>query len=321
MDVTARLPWPHDLKPLMLAPMQGLTNRGLRSLFIEWVRPDLVFTELIRVRPGSRKLLSKADAAEIAAHEYEVPLVAQLIGNEPTALMDAAMAVQEHGINHLNLNMGCPFGRMTAKSAGGGLLKNPVRLEEILRSLRQVVAGSLSIKMRAGYEDPQQIFTLIPLFEDTGVDFLILHPRTVLQRYGGQADHSLTRQAVDMTRLPIIANGDITTAAIGKEILQITGAAGLMLGRGAIGDPLLFERMRGRAPAVTTPQDKAADLRYYLSELLQQYQKIFCGDMQVLCKMKAVMSFMADPCLRKSMKELSRCRNLDTFSRLLANIG
>ena len=180
--MTNKLPWSVHSKPLMLAPMQGLTNRALRSLFMQWVQPDVVFTEFLRVRPGSNKALSRVNVTEVSTHNGKVPLVAQLIGRDTRALVAAAEVAQDSGAEHLNINMGCPFGRMTSGSAGGALLKDPAGLEDMLAALRRVIHGSFSVKLRAGYDDPEQIFTLLPLFEENGVDFLVLHPRTVTQR-------------------------------------------------------------------------------------------------------------------------------------------
>jgi tRNA-dihydrouridine synthase len=318
--MSGKIPWNHTLKPLMLAPMQGITNRGLRNVFSEWVRPDVIFTEFIRVRPGSKKPLSQTDLLEVADKGNSVPLVAQLIGRDMQALLLAADAVQNAGVRHLNINMGCPFGRMNARSAGGALLMEPAGIEEILLALRKEVAGSLSIKMRAGYEDPMQIFSLLPLFENVGIDFLVLHPRTVKQKYAGKADHVLTRRVVASTRIPLIANGDITTTAEGCEVLESTGSAGLMLGRGAIGDPMLFERLRGKAPAEPIRDLRAAELRYYLLKILDCYRDIFCGETQVLCKMKAVVTYICESQFSTHMKVLKRCKNLAKFVDLIQGI-
>jgi tRNA-dihydrouridine synthase len=305
----------------MLAPMQGLTNRALRALFIKWVRPDVVFTEFLRVRPGSNKGLSRVDVAEVSTHNGEVPLVAQLIGRETRALVAAAELAQDCGVEHLNINMGCPFGRMTSRSAGGALLKDPAGLEDMLVTLRQVIQGSFSIKLRAGYDDPQQIFALLPLFEESGVDFLIIHPRTVTQRYSGRADHEITARVVSTTRLPVIANGDVTTAGEGRDILDNTAAAGLMLGRGAIADPRLFKRLRGIAAPESTHRERAAELRYYLQELQKLYEEIFQGDRQVLCKLKGVLAHIVDQDFKKNIKKLKRCKSVETFADLVDGIA
>jgi len=309
-----------DGVPLMLAPMQGLTNRALRSYFIEKVRPDVVFTEFMRVNAAAEvKRLSKADLREMAAEQEGIPLVVQLVGHGVEALVSAARSAQEAGAVHINLNMGCPYGRMTSGLTGGGMLKRPTDISAIIKALRDAVRGSFSIKIRAGYHDPEQIFSLLPLFESTGVDFLVLHPRTVVQEYQGAADHSITARVVQETRLPVIANGDIRSVADGTKVLQDTGSAGLMLGRGAIADPLLFERLRSRANQQDSPAERQKELRFYLREMIVRYSGLFCGDMQVLGKLKAIVSQMDDPRLATTVKELKRAKNLRSFQAALAD--
>lgn len=301
----------------MLAPMQGLTNRALRSLFIERARPDVVFTEFIRVRPGSRKSISDVDRKEVLARQTDVPLVVQLIGRNLEALVAAAAAAGELGVEHININLGCPFGRMSSNSAGGALLKEPADLPDILGKLRRVVTKSLSVKLRSGYEDPGQILSLLPLLEDNGVDFLILHPRTVRQCYEGRADHAVTAAVVKASRLPVIANGDIFSVADFKRVSIQSHAAGFMLGRGAIADPWLFKRIRGQLPAAGSKKQRAREVHQYLSDLLERYGELFCGEAQVLCKMKAVLCYIGDPALESSIRKLKRAKNLATFREYL----
>lgn len=307
------LPWEPGTTPLMLAPMQGITNRALRSLYIEQVRPEVVFTEFMRIARDSRQVLTSTDRAEAAAG-CSVPLVVQLIGPASDNLAAASRVAQEQGARHLNLNMGCPFGRLSSSLSGGGMLKAPEVLPKLLKDLRQTVLGSFSVKLRAGFSDPRQVFSLLPMFEDVGVDFLILHPRTVAQKYQGMADHRITAELVQTTRLPVIANGDINSAARGLEVLRETGAAGLMLGRGAIADPWLFERLRGLAPAEPTRAQRLAELSAFLIELHRRYRALFCGDIQILYKLKEVLAFTGtDPALKEPVARLRRAKNLDAF--------
>lgn len=305
----------------MLAPMQGITNRALRSLYIERVRPEVVFTEFMRIARDSRQVLTATDRAEAAAG-CSVPLVVQLIGPASDNLVAAARAAQEQGARHLNLNMGCPFGRLSSSLSGGGMLKAPEALPKLLGDLRRAVQGSFSVKLRAGFSDPRQVFTLLPLFEEVGVDFLILHPRTVAQKYQGAADHRLTAELVQATRLPVIANGDITSAAKGLQVLAETGAAGLMLGRGAIADPWLFERLRGRAPAEPTREQRLQELSGFLLELQRRYGALFCGDTQILYKLKEVLAFTgADPALKEPVARLRRAKSLEAFLAQTEELG
>ncbi|OGU09669.1 MAG: dihydrouridine synthase [Geobacteraceae bacterium GWC2_58_44] len=309
-----KLPWLPGETPLMLAPMQGLTNRALRSLLIEWVRPDVVFTEFMRVNPvAAKKRLAPGDLREISPSEDGVPLVVQLIGHGRDSLVSAAQAAQDAGAVHINLNMGCPYGRMTSGLTGGAMLKRPDLLEEIIPALREAIDGTFSVKLRAGYEEPQEIFSLLPLFETADVDFLVLHPRTVRQAYSGHADHAVTAEVVKRTGIPVIANGDIRSSAGGLRVLKETGAAGLMLGRGAIGDPMLFQRLRGQAAADPECRERQAMLHRYLSDLLPRYCDLFCGDAQVLGKIKGIVSNVEDMELEKELKQLKRSKTLQAF--------
>jgi tRNA-dihydrouridine synthase len=305
----------------MLAPMQGLTNRGLRHLFAQWVKPDTLFTEFIRVAPGeTNKRLAAADLREIVATEEGIPLVVQLIGHGTEALVHAARLAQNAGAAHINLNLGCPFGRMTTGLTGGGILQQPQLLQELIPALRAEIQGSFSVKLRAGYDNPQQIFSLLPLFESAKVDFLVLHPRTVLQEYEGLADHGITTRVVQETSLPVIANGDIRTVEDGLRVLEQTNAAGLMLGRGAIADPLLFQRIRNRITGQPDRTERAAMLRHYLTGLVERYQGIFCGEQQILGKVKTVFTTMDDPAFAKQLKSLKKACTIQQFHALIENL-
>jgi tRNA-dihydrouridine synthase len=306
----------------MLAPMQGLTNRGLRDLFARWVQPDTLFTEFMRVAPGETgKRLSATDLQEMAPHEAGIPLVVQLIGHGTGALVEAAEIAQENGAVHINLNLGCPFGRMTTGLTGGGILQRPELLQELIPALRAAVSGSFSVKLRSGHTDPQQIFSLLRLFEDSKVDFLVLHPRTVVQEYEGLADHTITARVVQATGIPVIANGDVRSAAEGLQLLEQTRAAGLMLGRGAIADPLLFQRLRQRVTEQPDRTERAAMLRFYLAALLDRYQGIFCGEQQILGKVKSVFACMDDPAFTRQIKGLKKATSIGKFLDLVQQLA
>lgn len=314
------LPWQAGTTPLMLAPMQGLTNRALRGYFIEQVRPDVVFTEFMRVKAGAAVPLMPSDLRDVAAEQDGVPLVVQLVGHGREPLVAAARTAREAGARHINLNMGCPYGRMGGGLTGGGMLRCTDDLAGIIFALRETVSGSFSVKIRAGYDDPEQIFSLLPLFEAGGVDFVVLHPRTVLQKYDGTADHRLTARVVAETRLPVIANGDIRTAAEGERILSEAGTAGLMLGRGAIADPLLFRRMRGETCPGPELSQRRAELGSYLREMARRYSELFCGEKQVLQKLKEIIAYLDDPERARPLKALKRATTLRDFEAALKGL-
>jgi len=311
------LPWGAGVVPLMLAPMQGLTNDALRACYIKHYSPDIVFTEFVRVQTQSRKRIARNELSEIVAHDAAVPLIVQLIGNSGKALADAAKQLEDHGCCHLNLNLGCPYGRMTTGATGGELLRDPDKLVELLTDLRAAIRGSFSIKCRAGYSDPRQLFELLPLYQDLGIDYVILHPRTVMQKYTGTADHNLTAEAVVSTTLPVIANGDINTAAIGRQLLDETGVAGLMLGRGALADPWLFQRIRGELPESVDEGQRRREVFEQLSDLVPRYLVRFCGERQALMKLKDLLNFIPDECLQRDLGKLKRAMTIVRFVTLL----
>jgi tRNA-dihydrouridine synthase len=305
----------------MLAPMQGLTNRALRAYFIEHVRPDVIFTEFMRVNTAPAGMgLTAVDLQDVATEQDGVPLVVQLVGHDREALVLAARVAQEAGAVHINLNMGCPYGRMGGGLTGGGMLRCPDNLAEVIPALREVIAGSFSVKIRTGYDDPDQILSLLPLFESSGVDFLVLHPRTVVQKYDGAADHGVTARVVRETGMPVIANGDIRSAADGGRVLGETGAAGLMLGRGAIADPALFRRLRGLTNREPGREERRTELASYLHEVLTRYGQLFCGDTQVLNKVKEIIAYLDDPELAKPLKELRRAKTVRAFEAALQGV-
>lgn len=197
------------------------------------------------------------------------------------------------------MNVGC----------GGGMLERPEELPSILRALRDAVVGTFSVKVRCGYSDPEQIFSLLPLFEDAGVDFLALHARTVVQRYDGEADHSVTGRVVKATRLPVIANGDIDSAEAGRRVLAQTGAAGLMMGRGAMKDPLLFERLRGREVELTMKESH----QRFLRALTQEYGALFGASGNVLTKLKSSLALMGAPEDERAYRPLKKAKTVDEF--------
>ncbi|OGQ89654.1 MAG: dihydrouridine synthase [Deltaproteobacteria bacterium RIFOXYA12_FULL_58_15] len=314
---TTKLPWSPPTVPLMLAPMQGLTNRALRRVFIDWVRPDVVFTEFIRVSPAQRRPpVSDVDETEALDGAGEAPVVVQIIAADHDRMVDAARRLDERGVQHININMGCPYGRMTGQLSGGGMLKAPEHLDELLLRLREVVGGSLSVKTRAGFDDEEQVFTLVEAFEAAAVDFLVIHPRTVVEKFDGHADHEITARLVAATTIPVIANGDIATAAQAHQVLEETGAAGLMLGRGALGDPMLFERIRGRASPKPSSSERADEIRYFLPRLVEGYQHLYCGDAQVLSKLKGSLAYFDVPDINRWLTALRRAQKLSVFAEL-----
>ncbi|TWU47042.1 tRNA-dihydrouridine synthase C [Rubripirellula reticaptiva] len=297
----------------MLAPMQGLTNRALRAVYGELATPDVLFTEFVRVRPNAKKVIADSDFVEATTSVPGIPLVVQVIGCADDGVVDAVSDLVARGVQHINVNMGCPFGRMTSVLAGGGMFKYPETVYPMLAAMRQIVPGSLSVKTRLGIDDQREVFSVLDAFEKASVDFLVVHSRTVKQKYKGEADHDLSREIVLAAAMPVIANGDIRSVEDAQRVMKQTGAAGLMLGRGAIADHKIFDRIRSREPGNPSAEARQQEVTERLRRLLDGYEDIFHGDAQVMVKFKEVLAHIEAPeldRLKKRLKKASSCMTL-----------
>ena len=266
-------------------------------------------------------MVAQSDFTEALATSPGIPLIVQVIGCAEEGVVAATRELVDRGVEHINVNMGCPFGRMTSVLAGGGMFRSPETVEPMLRELRQIVPGSLSVKTRTGLDDERQLFEIMPAFENAGIDFLVVHSRTVQQKYKGVANHELTRELVQATHLPLIANGDIRSPADAREVLARTGAQGLMLGRGAIADPKLFHRIRGAAAETPEPEEHKAELALHLQQLLAAYAEIFCGEAQIMSKFRETLAHFRSPELRRWGRKLSKRKRAAEVAQMLASEG
>jgi tRNA-dihydrouridine synthase B len=228
---------------LVLAPMSGITDPPFRLLARE-KGADLAYTEmvsaegLVRGNNGCSRLLE--------AYPSEGPLMGQLFGSDPGALAEAASRVQEMGLAGVDINVGCPAAKIVKKGAGAALLREPHRLREILKQMRNALRIPLGIKIRSGWDEQSlNCLEIVQMAEDCGVDLVAIHPRARSQKFTGEADWGLIRMAKERTSLTIIGNGDVRSAADAARMLQETGCDGVMIGRGSWGNPWIFEGVRG----------------------------------------------------------------------------
>jgi len=228
---------------LVLAPMSGITDPPFRRLARE-KGADLAYTEmvsaegLVRGNNGCRRLLE--------AYPFEGPLMGQLFGRDPAALAEAASRVQEMGLDGVDINVGCPAARIVQKGAGAALLREPQRLREILKQVRNALRIPLGIKIRLGWDEgSRNCLEIVQMAEDCGVDLVAIHPRLRSQKFAGEADWGFISMAKERSGLTIIGNGDVRSPEDAARMLQETGCDGVMIGRGSWGNPWIFERTRG----------------------------------------------------------------------------
>jgi len=251
--------------------MQDVTDVNFMRTVAAYGAPDIFVTEYLRVHETS--CLEPAVIKPFYEAEITRPVSLQLIGEDiPHIVRVINLALKHPQIKMLDLNLGCPAPKVYKKNVGGGLLKDLKKIGEILRVMREAWPYVLSAKMRIGFEDGSRFEDLIRLVNDCGADFLTLHARTVKQLYRGMADHSYTTRAVKISNIPVVANGDISSPAKALRVLNETGCAGLMAGRGAMRNPWIFRQIK-EAVQLGLPQDKIfcptlADVRLYIERIL-----------------------------------------------------
>jgi len=220
---------------LFLAPMSGITDYPFRQIAMEH-GCSLVFTEMV----SAEGLLRKGKPfLKIGVDEH--PVSVQLFGSNPEIMAEAAQMAESMGADAIDINMGCPAKQVVGPGAGVDLMRFPEKVREILTKVRRAVRSPLTVKTRSGWDEEHiNALEISKIAEGCGVDALSIHPRTRAQGFGGQADWSLIGKVKNSIRIPVVGNGDITTPFLAKKMFEETGCDGVMIGRGALGNPWIF---------------------------------------------------------------------------------
>lgn len=257
-----------DLPFTALAPMQDVTNLWFMKVIAHYGSPDYFFTEYFRVNDTSR--LNRKILAAITENDTGRPVFAQMIGESIPDLVRTAKELCKYNIAGIDLNMGCPAPRIYRKNVGGGLLREPEKVEQILGELRAAVNDKpLTVKMRVGFENTDNFYEILDIINRHNIDLLSLHGRTVKDMYHGQVKYDLIAEAVRRVDCPVLANGNINSAKTALEVLSQTGAAGVMVGRWAIGNPWLFNQIRQALRGEEITLVSLVEVRNYIDRLWQ----------------------------------------------------
>lgn len=272
---------------LLLAPMEGVGDRAFRKAmsFIGGFREAI--TEFIRV-PANAHVKSLAKVYE-PKETYPIPLAAQLMGQDPVLMAEMAVEIESRGAPRIDLNCGCPSNTVTGKGAGSSLLKDPELLHKIAKSMVKAVKVPVSLKMRSGYENTSLFKENLLAAEESGVKFITLHPRTKVEGYGPPANWDLIAEAKTILKVPLVGNGDILSVDSALKMLQYTNCDALMIGRGSIINPFIFQEIQSHYSGIGYK---------YTYETLENYLEVFTtslpGEMAEkgrINKMKQLMSF------------------------------
>lgn len=252
-----------------LAPMQDVTTLPFMQLLGKYGVPDLLFTEYFRVHGHST--LESHIVDSIKHHNTGRPIFAQLIGESLPDLERTVAAIENTclPVAGIDLNMGCPAPKVYKKNVGGGLLREPAKVDEVLACLRAAVKGRFTVKMRIGFDSDKHFETILSLIEKHRVNLLSLHARTVKEAYRSEVHYQYIKHATERLQIPVLANGNITSTAKGQWTLDHTGCAGLMIGRSCIRNPWIFRQLREHFAGKPIFKPTLADVRRYIDDLIQ----------------------------------------------------
>lgn len=252
---------------LALAPMQDITDLAFWRLVHSCGGADLYVTEYFRVYATSA--LDKTILRCVVENPTGRPVLAQLIGSDIPALVRTARQLQAYPIAGIDLNLGCPAPVVCRKCAGGGLLRDLVRIDAILSALRDAVTTRLTVKARVGFDSPALFDDLIGVLARHRLDLVTVHGRTVTELYRSQVRYDLIARAVQRLPCPVLANGNVSSFARAVGVLRETSARGLMIGRGAIRNPWIFAQIRQMLSGKSVRQPTGREVLAYLESLLE----------------------------------------------------
>ena len=253
---------------VVLAPMAGVSVQAFRRQGRRF-GAGLVCSEMVSCAGIEHRNERTLGYLRVGADEH--PLAIQIFGSEPSVMAEAARMVAAAGADIVDINFGCPVRKVTKTGAGATLLDDPDRACRIVDGVAGAVDIPVSVKMRRGLEDgSRRCLDVGPQLVEAGAQTLTLHPRSARQMYTGEADHSLTAELVALVDVPVIASGDITSRAKAQSVLATTGAAAVMIGRAAQGNPWSLKEILGEDAAEPTREEVVAELVLFMRETVRE---------------------------------------------------
>ena len=272
MDIDLRTPWRiggvEVPTRLVLAPMAGVSVQAFRRQGRRY-GAGLVCSEMVSCAGIEHRNERTLGYLRVAADEH--PLAIQLFGCEPEPMAEAARMVEAAGADIVDLNFGCPVKKVTRTGAGATLLEDPDRAAALVEAVSEAVDLPVSVKLRRGVANGSRTcLELGPRLIDAGAASLTLHPRSAEQMYTGTADHTLTAELVALVDVPVIASGDITSRARAQAVLGATGAAAVMVGRSAQGNPWVLREIVDGDDREPSREDVVAELVLFVREAVRE---------------------------------------------------
>ena len=264
---------------LILAPMAGVTDLPFRLLCKEQ-GAGLLCMEMVSAK--AIYFNNRNTEELLTIDDREPPVSLQLFGSDPDIISEMAKKIENRPFSILDINMGCPVPKVAGNGEGSALMKNPKLVEEIVSKTAKAIKKPVTVKIRKGFDDEHiNAVEIARIAESAGAAAVAVHGRTREQYYSGKADWNIIRQVKEAVKIPVIGNGDVTSPEAARQLMETTGCDGIMIGRGAQGNPWIFRQILHwmetgeEEPKPDLEEVKAMILRH--AKMLVEYKGAYTG--------------------------------------------
>ncbi len=310
-------------KPVILAPMEDVTDRSFRLICKEQ-GADMTYTEFVSADALIRNI--SATTRKLAIDPGERPTAVQIYGREVGPMVEAAKIVEAAGPDLIDINFGCPVKKVAGKGAGAGMLRDIPKMLEITRAVVRAVNLPVTVKTRLGWDHESKIIVeLAEMLQDCGIKALTVHGRTRSQMYTGSADWEMIARVKENPRLtiPVIGNGDISSAEQVRNAFDRYGVDGVMVGRAAIGAPWIFRNLKRAAMGIEpSPIPQAEQFKLLHRQIAESIDRIdeYRGILHIRRHLAASPLFKGIPNFRDTRIAMLRAATNDELQAILHTI-
>lgn len=300
-----------------LAPLQGHTDQIFRNAHHEiFGGVDTYYTPFVRLEKGNS--FRSREIRDINPENNHVnELVPQLIASTPEELKTIAKLFIENGYKRADLNMGCPFPMLARRHKGSGLLSHPQEVKALMDAIKEIPELKFSVKMRLGWESPQECLELLPILNDAPLVHIGVHARLGVQQYKGEVDLEGFEAFYKACKHPLYYNGDLLTIADIEQIVErFPNLEGVMLGRGLLSNPALALEYKAGAPLEMV--DKKRKMRALHDDLFAQYSAYLQGNKQILEKMKPFWEYLSHELEKRTRKKIEKANKTSLYEAAVA---
>lgn len=306
---------------LYSSPLQGYTDFRFRNAFQKYFGGiDQFFAPYIRLN-GKKEIKAANERDILPANNQSLQLIPQLMTKDANEFLFIAKYLQKLGYNELNWNLGCPYPMVAKRGMGSGLLASPEKIDEILSIVNAESDIRISVKMRLGYENPDEIFKVLPVLEKYPLAYIAIHPRIGKQLYKGEVDLDSFESCMGQSRHLILYNGDITSVQSFREMKdRFPGIEHWMIGRGLIADPFLPAMIK--ADNTMYPENRIEIFSKFHDTLFSSYMEALSGPKHILLKMYHFWEYFIYlfPHPPKSLKKIKKAQHIEVYREIVKQI-